>query len=81
MGELPNSHGRTSTGKSYVLHGIRTPLHLAAVNGNRDVAELLLASKADVNAKTNRGLTPLGLALDKDHQEVAELLRRHGGEE
>jgi ankyrin repeat protein len=58
-----------------------TPLHLAAVNGNRDVAELLLASKADVNAKTNRGLTPLGLALDKDHQEVAELLRRHGGEE
>src|SRR5208283_5492388 len=24
MGELPNSHGRTSTGKSYDLHGIRT---------------------------------------------------------
>ena len=54
---------------------------MAAVNGNKDVAELLLASKADVNAKTNRGLTPLGLALDKDHQEVAEFLRRHGGEE
>jgi ankyrin repeat protein len=58
-----------------------TPLHVAAVNGNKDVVELLLASKAHVNAKTNRGLTPLSLALDKDHHEVAELLRRHGGEE
>ena len=28
MGELPNSHGRTSTGKSYDLHGIRTSLSL-----------------------------------------------------
>jgi len=54
---------------------------LAAVNGNKDVVELLRASKAHVNGKTNRGLTPLWLAPDKDHHEVAELLRRRGGEE
>jgi hypothetical protein len=28
MGELPNSHDRTLTGKSYVLHGIRPGIHL-----------------------------------------------------
>ena len=58
-----------------------TPLHLAAVNGSKDVVELLPSGKASVNAKTKRGLTPLSLALDKDHHEVADLLRRHGGEE
>jgi hypothetical protein len=29
MGELPNSHDRTSTGKSYDLHGIRTYIELS----------------------------------------------------
>ena len=28
-----------------------TPLHVAAQNGSKDVAELLLANKADVNDK------------------------------
>ena len=30
-----------------------TPLHWAALNGHKDVAELLLANRADVNAKDN----------------------------
>jgi hypothetical protein len=29
VGELPNSHGQTLTGKSYVLHGIRSDLKIA----------------------------------------------------
>jgi ankyrin repeat protein len=36
-----------------------TPLHFAAVNGFKDVAALLLVSKAEVNAKDNNGKTPL----------------------
>jgi ankyrin repeat protein len=37
-----------------------TPLHLAADKGRRDVAELLLANKADVNARdTLLGFSPL----------------------
>src|ERR1700730_120652 len=36
-----------------------TPLHLAAFKGHRDVAEWLLANKADVNARMNAGATPL----------------------
>ncbi|MGO8926242.1 MAG: ankyrin repeat domain-containing protein, partial [Limisphaerales bacterium] len=59
----------------------QTPLHLAARLGHKDVAELLLASKADVNAKDNGGQTPLHLAVVFGHKDVAELLRQHGGHE
>jgi len=45
------------------------------------MAELLLANKADVNAKDNKGYTPLYYAADKGHQDVVELLRQHGGHE
>ena len=57
-----------------------TPLHLAAVdNNNKAVAELLLAYGADVNARGNSGATPLDQALAWDQDDVAELLRQHGG--
>jgi ankyrin repeat protein len=39
-----------------------TPLHLAALRGHQEVAELLLARKAEVNAKDKLGLTPLHMA-------------------
>ena len=51
-----------------------TPLHLAALNGHRDVAELLLASKAEVNAESNNGRTPLHFAAYSGHKDVVELL-------
>ncbi len=55
-----------------------TPLHLAAWKGHFETAELLIAADADVNAKMEDGDTPLDLAKRK-HQELAELLRKHGG--
>ena len=36
-----------------------TPLHFAASAAGKDVAELLLTNKAEVNAKDNNGWTPL----------------------
>jgi ankyrin repeat protein len=51
-----------------------TPLHFAAFNGHKDVAELLLASNADVNATDKDGWTPLHFAADKGHKDIAELL-------
>ena len=36
-----------------------TLLHYAALKNHKDLAELLLANKADVNAKDNYGNTPL----------------------
>ena len=53
-----------------------TPLHEAALNGHKEVAELLIAKGAEVNAKTKVGLTPVDWA---DNKETADLLRKHGG--
>lgn len=57
----------------------RTPLHVAAREGHKAVAELLIAKGVDVNAKTKYGETPLDLAISKEHKELADLLRKHGG--
>jgi ankyrin repeat protein len=56
-----------------------TALHLASRDGYKEVAKLLITKGADVNAKTMYGETPLDLAISKEHKEVADLLRKHGG--
>lgn len=57
-----------------------TPLHKAALNGNRGLVELLLARGAEVGAISGDGRTPLALAEARGHAEVAEVLRRHGAD-
>ena len=57
--------------------GGMTPLHIAAEGGHKEIAELLIANGADVNAK-NLDFgddTP----LDYAGGETADLLRKHGG--
>jgi len=49
-----------------------TPLHLAARQGHRDAAELLLGRRADVNAQDNTGSTPLHHAADASGREPLE---------
>ena len=60
-----------------------TPLFEAAEYGNTDVAELLLAHGAEVNVTNVEGFTPLRLATmhGTNSQDIAELLRQHGGQE
>ena len=60
------AEGRTEDGS--------TALHLAALEGHADIARLLLASKAQVNARGLREETPLHMAMYDGHREVAELL-------
>jgi ankyrin repeat protein len=55
-----------------------TPLHWAAKNGYKDVAELLLANAANVNASGDKGHTPLHWAAFRGHEDMAELLLAHG---
>jgi len=51
-----------------------TPLHLAAAYGHKDMAEFLLAQRADVNARDKIGGTPLHYAADRGYKHVTEVL-------
>ncbi len=51
-----------------------TALELAAIKGDLDMAKLLVACKADANAKDNRGGTPLRWAVRWNNLPLVELL-------
>ena len=57
-----------------------TPLHWAAHEGRRDVAELLITRGAQVNATAYNGETPLHVAAEQGHKDVAELLIARGAQ-
>jgi hypothetical protein len=46
-----------------------------------DMVELLLANRAEVNARGWANKTPYGVAEDNHHKGVVELLRQHDGHE
>jgi len=53
-----------------------TPLHEAALDGQKDAIELLIANGADVNTITKNGRTPLdsfGI-----HQSTGEIFKKDG---
>ena len=56
-----------------------TTLHLAALEVQKEIVELLIANGADVNAKDDHGQTPLDTAIQYKKPETADLLRKHGG--
>ena len=61
-----------------------TPLHCAARESHNEIAELLIAKGADVNAKDRQGMTPLHFAAIKRHnkeiKEIVELLIAKGAD-
>ena len=58
-----------------------TPLHRATYQGYKEIAELLIAKGADVNAKGGvNGGTPLHWAAEEGHKETAELLIAKGAD-
>jgi ankyrin repeat protein len=55
-----------------------TALLYAARSGCRDCADALIGAGADVNVPTPEGVSPLMIALDNDHNDVAKLLLDKG---
>ncbi len=55
-----------------------TAMLYAARDGCYDCVEALIRNGADVNTPTPEGVTPLMLALDNDHNDVAQLLLSRG---
>lgn len=56
-----------------------TPLQEAAAHGHTDVAKLLLAQGADINATNRVGMTALALARGFGRHETAKFLEDRGG--
>jgi ankyrin repeat protein len=54
-----------------------TPLFIAATRNRKEIAELLLANKADVNAKEGGGYTPLHAAAQWGYVEMVKPLLAH----
>ena len=58
-----------------------TGLHWAALNGNAEIARLLVGAGADLEAATRLGAhTPLHVAAKEAHGELVEMLAEAGGE-
>lgn len=52
-------------------------LHVASLNGRKEVAELLIQKNADINAIDDMHHTPLHWASEYGHEKVVELLIAH----
>ncbi|MEK6373849.1 MAG: ankyrin repeat domain-containing protein [Acidobacteriota bacterium] len=90
---LAAEHGRVEAVKAFLVHGdvnvetlVRydrlerwnTPLHFAARHDRGDVAEVLVAAGAHLEAIGWHDLTPLGVAARSGSVSVARVLIRHG---
>lgn len=53
---------------------LNTPLHISAQNGHEEVTEILIAGKADLNAKNGKGQTALHMAMSYDYYPVVKML-------
>jgi ankyrin repeat protein len=57
-----------------------TPLIGAAARKHKDVVEFLLANKADINVRSETGMTALAVAARNGDREMADLLIAHGAD-
>jgi ankyrin repeat protein len=75
--DWPNQISSEPRGQYRPVGGL-TALLYASRNGCYDCVESLLGAGADVNVPTPEGVTPLMVALDNDHNDVAKLLLDRG---
>ena len=68
--ELPDTNLNERDGGD----GARTPLMVAALTGNLEIAWLLVDANADITLRDNGGASALDLARSRNHEEVIALL-------
>ncbi len=56
-------------------------LHFAVAAGNKPISEILLNSKANINAVAENNVTPLTLAIIQNQQDMITLLTSNGARE
>jgi ankyrin repeat protein len=57
-----------------------SPIHDAALAGDVELVEMLIANDADVNARDVHGYTPLLLAIQEGHTDIAKVLIANGAD-
>ncbi len=72
-------HGADPNTRDHRYGAGTTPLHCAARHDRLKAAKLLLDFGADVNSKTDDGITPLDMTEYSKKQKVVRLLLSHGG--
>jgi ankyrin repeat protein len=72
--------GLPARGSRQPIPGSLTPLLYAARDGHLEVAELLVAAKADVNQTDANDITPLIMAIVNNRLAVANFLLEHGAD-
>jgi ankyrin repeat protein len=75
--DWPNQISSEPRGQYRPVGGL-TSLLYASRNGCYECVEALIGAGADVNVPTPEGVTPLMVALDNDHNDVAKLLLDRG---
>ncbi|NIM10787.1 MAG: hypothetical protein GTO45_02270 [Candidatus Aminicenantes bacterium] len=58
----------------------RTPLHLAALIGNKEIAWLLINKGINIDARDIDGFTPMQLAAQNGHHSLAQLFKARGAQ-
>jgi len=56
------------------------PIHDAALTGDVELMEMLIANGADVDARDVHGYTPLILAIQEGYTDIAKTLIAHGAD-
>lgn len=69
-------NGGANVNHSY--EGGFTPLTHAAFSGNIELVRFLLDHGADPNTKTSGGRSPMSFAIEKNHPQVTDLLKKQG---
>jgi len=67
-------------GFAFTPTALASPIHDAALTGDVELMEMLIANGADVDERDVHGYTPLLLAIQEGHTDIAKVLITNGAD-